>query len=152
MRSSRLINPRGRKLYNTAKCSQNWYDFIFPWQPDYSPRKLPNLIDFVDSKNVDRNLVFAETRTYISSDHSPTIKNLLKSKLISKINLLKYNKFISSRIRTVREQKSKHVIDKEVLLFNSMLARQKTPLKAEKIISNSEIELLVRNKRRLRDE
>ena len=55
---SRLMNPRGRQLYKALVDHSNCLDHVSPAQPTYwptDPRKIPDLIDFAISKNINRN-------------------------------------------------------------------------------------------------
>lgn len=88
------------------------FDFISPrqatvWPTD--PRKLPELIDFAVTRNVDGNLAFAEIRTDLFSDQSSVIIKLNEERVesqypfrlaTSRISWLIYKKYINSHIQT----------------------------------------------------
>ncbi len=108
---SRLINPRGRQLYNILVDRKNGLDFVSPRHPTYwptDPRKIPDLIDFAISKGIVRESVTTEVSYDLSSDHSPVIityygaTNMTKSPTdtIYRTDWLGYKKYISSHIHT----------------------------------------------------
>ena len=165
---SRLLNPRGRQLYKALVDRKNCLDFISPSQPTYwptDPRKIPDLIDFAISKNINRNSVEIEISYDLSSDHSPILltyygrTNILKNpNTFYKTSWLKYKKYISSHIHTNPQLHCEEDIEKYTNDFTSMLQTALTHSKCEipknvsNNISNSEIEELLRNKRYLRRE
>ena len=126
---SRLISPRGKKLYDAIK---SWgLDIISNGKPTYWPtdnRKLPDLIDFGIVRNIKPNLIKVDSSYELSSDHSPTI---LTVKLphdpcsINGLNLTNkntnwnsYRKFISTHLQTRIPLKSSNDID--LALMNLM--------------------------------
>ena len=164
---SRLINPRGTQLYKALVDSKNCLDVISPGQPTYwptDPRKIPDLIDFAISRNVDRNSISTEISFDLSSDHSPVIvtyygKNIPKSPEnipFYKTNWLKYKKFISSHIHTNPNIQCEGEINECVNDFTSLIisaldhSRIEISRKPKMHISNSDIERLLLEKRKLR--
>ena len=167
---SRLINPKGKQLYNLLINNPNTLDFSSPGQPTYWPSdhsKIPDLIDFAITKGINRNLITAENKLDLSSDHSPILFCILEKPLSTesplhltthKTNWLKYKKYISAHIHTNYTIECKEHIDDAVTVINDILisaANASTPLNPNKTCSpkyftNSEIQSLVSEKRRLR--
>lgn len=168
---SRLVNPKGKQLYNAIIKANNKLDHVSPGTPTYwptDPKKLPDLIDFAVTKNIPRNLISAECLPDLSSDHSPLLINLLRHpepanhsyKLTSdKTNWLIYKKYISSHIELNPPLEAEADIDSFVNSLESIIvaaARCSTPQTVSKITNhkktNLQIEQLVLEKRRLRRE
>jgi len=56
---SRLVTAKGRQLYNAIIKPNNILDYVSPGSPTFwptDPRKVPDLIDFVVTKNIPRNI------------------------------------------------------------------------------------------------
>lgn len=71
---SRLNTPRGRQLIKTV--TENGYDVASCGCPTYWPtdrRKIPDLIDFAVTKNINRNKISTSSLLDLSSDHSPVL-------------------------------------------------------------------------------
>ena len=169
---SRLINPKGRQLYNTIISKRNNLDCISPGQPTYWPtdrKKIPDLIDFAVSRKIDRQLVSAVTVAELSSDHSPVlIKIYERPKIVAQesrltnreTNWLKYKKYTSSHININPILNCENDIEDYINELNNVLVsaatiatqNSKKPITCPKILTNTEIEKLVKNKRRLRRE
>jgi len=76
---SRLVNPKGKQLYNAVIKANNKLGHVSPGRPTYWPtdsKKLPDLIDFAITKNIPRSLISAECLSDLSSDHSPVLIKL----------------------------------------------------------------------------
>lgn len=167
---SRLINPKGRQLYNTIIDRKNGLDFISPRHPTYwptDPRKIPDLLDFGICKNINRNSIHAEISYDLSSDHSPVIvryygiTNVTRSPMCSstfRTDWLKYKKYISSHIHTSPILQCEGDIDECVSDLTSLIssaaehAKKKVHMKRMSYITNTEIERLLLDKRKLRRE
>ena len=87
---SRLINGKGRQL--SRAMSENNLNYISTGSATYWPtdtRKIPDLIDFCVTKNVNQNCIIAEDCYDLSSDHSPIIitigTNSLKTNAIPQL-------------------------------------------------------------------
>ena len=166
---SRLMNPRGRQLYKVLVDRKNGIDFVSPGHPTYwpaDPRKIPDLIDFAISKNINRNSITTEISYDLSSDHSPIIvtyygrTNLRNytTNTFYRTNWLKYKKYISSHIHTNPNVQCEEDINECVNDFTSLLtsamehSNSQNFIKDDKITSNTEIEKLLREKRKFRRE
>uniref|UniRef100_A0A034VFD2 Putative RNA-directed DNA polymerase from transposon X-element n=1 Tax=Bactrocera dorsalis TaxID=27457 RepID=A0A034VFD2_BACDO len=169
---SRLCNPKGKQLYNALICKRNKLDYVSPGKPTYwptDPNKLPDLIDFAVTRKIPHNLITAETRADLSSDHSPVLFTLrhqshykeLPYMLTSKAtNWLKYKKYISTHIELEPKLDTPVDIENTIAAFESTIitaAKISTPQKGylenkKHSSTNREIEILVLQKRRLRRE
>ena len=167
---SRLMNPRGRQLYKALVDRNNGLDIVSPGQPTYwpaDPKKIPDLIDFAITKNINRNSISTEMSYDLSSDHSPIIVSYYGRTNISKFhtetyyfktNWLKYKKYISSHIHTDLCIQCEEDVDKSVNDFTSLIVsalnHSKSQIfpKTDMHISNSDIERLLLEKRKLRRE
>lgn len=167
---SRLINPKGRQLYCALVDRRNGLDVISSGKPTYwpsDPRKIPDLIDFGVTRNIERNNLSTETSFDLSSDHSPVI--LTYSVIITnstpcgqtsfKTNWLKYKKYISSHIHIEPLLESEGDIGECIQDFTSIMqsAVEHSTFKSVSYrrttnVSNAEIESLLAIKRRLRRE
>ena len=167
---SRLCNPKGRNLYSAI--IKNNLDISSPGQPTYWPsdhNKIPDLIDFAVTKGIRRDFISASAIPDLSSDHSPVIFEIYAEpqqvtstqKLTShKTNWLQFKKYVSTHIHTNYTIENKEEIDDAVAVLNSILisaAEHSTPKteiaeKRQQCITNSEIEMLVAEKRKLRRE
>ena len=165
---SRLCNPKGRNLYSAVL--KNNLDISSPGQPTYWPsdhNKIPDLIDFAVTKGIHRDLISARVLNDLSSDHSPITFEIYEDpklvvgtqKLTShNTNWLQYKKYVSTHIHTNYTIENKEQIDDAVTVLNSILtnAAKNSTHKIEyaerrqHCITNSEIEMLVAEKRRLR--
>ena len=164
---SRLINTKGKQLYKALVDRKNGLDFISPRQPTYwptDPRKIPDLLDFAISKNIPRDACITESSYDLSSDHSPIILTYFGCSVSSntppayRTDWLKYKKYISSHIHTNPIIQCEGDIEERVCEFTSLLLSASDHSKKEvlarptSLISNTEIEHLLLDKRRLRRE
>lgn len=168
---SRLVNPKGKQLYNAIINASNKLDYASPGRPTYwptDPKKLPDLIDFAVTKNFPRNLIRAESLSDLSSDHSPVLFNILQRpetveqtlRLTSKrTNWLKYRKYVSSHIELNPCLNVETNIDSSAIALETVIvaaARTSTPQTPNAPYNfkktNLQIEQLVHEKRRLRRE
>jgi len=167
---SRLCNPKGRKLYNVI--INNNLDVASPGQPTYWPsdhNKTPDLIDFAITKGINRELLSANVLNELSSDHSPVLFEVYevpqailppRNLTSQNTNWLKFKKYISTHIHTNYTIENKEQVDDTVTVINSILtsaAECSTPKniptnKRQLFITNTQIEHLVMEKRRLRRE
>ena len=162
---SRLQNPKGKQLFLALVDHKNNLDFISPRQPTYwptDPKKVPDLIDFAITKNINRYSVSVQLSQDLSSDHSPIIvmysgqEPIQSHNLKYKTNWLKYKKYISSHIELKPLDHQEEEIENAVRIFTglvvSALERSKTLVKTttKPLVSNSHIESLVLEKRRAR--
>jgi len=104
------VTSKGRKLYKAIIKFSNNLDYVSPGSPTYwpaDPRKVPDVIDFVVTKIISRNLVRAKSLLHLSSDHSPVLIILLQSPKIirhpyrltsHRTNWLKYKKYVPTLI------------------------------------------------------
>jgi len=99
------VTPKGRQLYKAIiSFSNNLESTGSPTYWPANPRKVPDAIDFVVTKNILRNLIRVISLSYLSSNHSPVLNPLLQSPEIIKhpyrltshrTNRLKYNKYVA---------------------------------------------------------
>lgn len=165
---SRLVNPKGKQLYNTIMKAANKLDHVSPGSPTYWPtdlNKLPDMINFAITKNIPRSLLSADCLPELSSDHSPVFIHVFRlaetvektDRLTShKTNWLKYRKYISSHIILSPQLNSESDIDKSTSTLESILvaaAQSSTPQTYTKDPypkrTNKQIQQLVHEKRRL---
>lgn len=77
---SRLINPRGKRLYMAARKAN--CEFFSSGAPTYWPTdttKVPDLIDFFVGKGIGNNHTHTKNSDDLSSDHTPVILTLSNS-------------------------------------------------------------------------
>lgn len=167
---SRLVNPKGRQLYNCIMSRQNGIDYLSPCQPTYWPHdhnKQPDLIDFAIIRGISKTNASAKTSTGLSSDHSPVIFSInavyeIESPMMltsKKTNWLKYRKYVSSHVPILNRGIANELdIENHITNFNCLLegaALHATPLPNDKqehthTYTNRDIEYLVNQKRRAR--
>jgi len=73
---SRLVTPKGKQVYNTIIKVSNKLSCASPDTPTYwpiDPGKIPDLIDFVVTRNISHNHINAESLPDLSSDHLPVL-------------------------------------------------------------------------------
>lgn len=83
---SRLINPKGRSLYQAG--GELHCDFYSTGKPTYwpsDPEKIPDLIDFFVARGVSSNYVHVEESVDLTSDHTPIILTLSDTIIIKQI-------------------------------------------------------------------
>lgn len=165
---SRLTTSRGRQLIKVIWDSG--YDISSCGQPTYWPtdrRKVPDLIDFAITKNINRNKISSSAVQDLSSDHSPVIVEYLSVVKFDKVtvnltnkqtNWIKYKKYISSHLIIQTSLNNESEINLALKNFNNLLieaAKVATPAftvknSPKKILSSSELDYAVTEKRRLR--
>lgn len=164
---SRLITPRGRNLFKIIM--NNGYDIASCGQPTYWPtdrRKIPDLIDFAVTKNINRSKIRTSTVYDLSSDHSPVVLEYVSEVVLDDsvnnskkkaVNWINYRKYISSHIELKIPLKTECDINNAINKFNELLthaSQTATPVATRnhqwKVTSASEVELAVLEKRRLR--
>lgn len=128
---SRLITPRGRQLFDTIL--QKGYDIASCGNPTYWPtdrRKIPDLIDFAVTRNINRNKIFAAPLLDLSSDHSPVILEYWAEKdeiqgpvhLTNKLtNWTKFKMYLSSHLEVDSRLKTRDEINSAVQSLNTLI-------------------------------
>lgn len=89
---SRLINPRGRQLYRVTE--RRKLETLTGSKPTYWPtdrNKIPDLLDFFITKNIDRNRTNTESVEDLSSDHTPVILTINTTVALSQPPIRIYN-------------------------------------------------------------
>lgn len=167
---SRLVNPKGKQLYNCIMSRRYRLDYVSPCQPTYWPHdrnKLPDLIDFGIIRGIAKERVSATTSLGLASDHSPVIfsihgnheTEITKSLTSRYTNWMKYKKYISSHVPLLNKSiENKLDIENQVTSINILMEEAAdhatiTPVAQEghaTKITNREIEHLVSAKRRAR--
>lgn len=166
---SRLVTPRGRKLFSCILRSK--LDVVSTGQPTYWPsdrQKMPDLIDFGIIKGIDRKIITASSSLELSSDHSPSIITMEGSPCTrtagnqlphpNLINWLKYKKYISTHIKTNVSLKNDIDIDRQIYTLTELMhgairaavaTNNKSRVNSQRNIDET-IEYLVKKKRELR--
>lgn len=126
---SRLTSPKGRQLVHAInklnlRC-------ISGGTPTYWPsdrRKIPDIIDFVITNQINNDQISAKTTTDLSSDHTPTIINvsLMPSKThdveeIKTINWHKYQELIKEKFNPNIKLKTPEDLDCGVEYLNDII-------------------------------
>lgn len=164
---SRLLTPRGRQLFNTI--TANKLDVISSGQPTYWPsdfNKMPDVIDFAVMKNIRRDQLSVSASLDLSSDHSPTLLTLSNGCVNADQNLnfypnrytnwLKYKMYVSSHLPQNVPLGNPDELQSAVNHFTEIMTtavRVATPTnksKKNKLLYPTDIQALVREKRRLR--
>lgn len=164
---SNRITPRGRTLHKViTDCG---YDISSCGEPTYwpaDPKRLPDLIDFAVTKNINRTRITSRLSLDLSSDHAPVlldyhieqeVSNASHYLTSSSTNWLKYKHYISLRMVPL-SLPGEREIDAAIEEFTQTLvdaARFATapPLNgraATKIITATHIKKAVAEKRQLR--
>jgi len=77
---SRIVNPKGKQLYNAIIKPQHKLNYVSPGAPTYwpaDPMKLPDFIDFAITKRIPQSMISAEALPELSSDQCPVLFHLL---------------------------------------------------------------------------
>lgn len=168
---SRLVNPKGKQLYNAIIKASNKLSCVSSGRPTYwptDPRKIPDLIDFAITKNIPSSSITAVSLSDLSSDHSPVLLKYLQSPDIevrpcrltsNRTNWLKYKKYVSSHVELQPQINNKAEIEistkhlESVLVEAAHIATPKSSnLHYKRNKTNVQIEQLILEKRRLRRE
>lgn len=165
---SRLVTPRGRQLLDAISVGK--MDAISAGHPTYWPtdrNKIPDVIDFAVTRNIKREFISLSPSLDLSSDHSPTILNMVTDPDLSeqncfcypymRTNWFKYKKYVSSHLPQQISLKSDTEIESGVNQFTNILSeavRVSTSAaslsRRVKFHNPRNIEALIRQKRSLR--
>lgn len=162
---SRLITTRGRVLHKViGDCG---YDISSCGEPTHwpeDPNRLPDLIDFAVTRNINRSRITSRLSLDLSSDHSPVLLEYHIDKEVSQLsynltslstNWLNYKSYISLHMVPTSPRDATE-IDNAVDEFTRILkeaAQMATPKPKQRtttIISSSQVKQAVARKRQLR--
>jgi hypothetical protein len=128
---SRLITPRGRKLFN--RMERNNLKHLSTGQPTYWPsdtNKLPDLVDFCVTKGIPQDFAVAKSCFDLSSDHSPVLITLAAYALNQEIQPMLNNRHtnwddfrqrINERLTLNVSLKTEEDIEAAVKFFNDTI-------------------------------
>ncbi|EFN89914.1 Probable RNA-directed DNA polymerase from transposon X-element, partial [Harpegnathos saltator] len=126
---SRLINPKGRMLYNVIINKK--MEAISQSMPTYWPtdrRKIPDIIDFGIIKGISKKYFKVETSPELSSDHSPLTINVSKRVIMEmqpcklhnkKTNWQQFRELVVETLSTQLPLKDENDITQAVEYFNT---------------------------------
>lgn len=131
---SRLTTTRGRQLHMVTQDMK--LDYWSGGEPTYWPTdkdRIPDLLDFFITKNMDGNYITIESCTDLTSDHTPVILNVnstiqlveppLKIYNTKTTNWEKYRDIIESEINLKAKIDTNEAIENEIEKLNMLIHR-----------------------------